>query len=774
ALSPGPETAELIGFATDNVGGSIRVVELTLAAAPQSPAHVRHVAIVPNLVQIERQLDALHQIENEPEDGPLAPLRALIGMTHVAQLATAPAPDPRGDAEDFERLDEHQRECVVKALTTPHFSVIEGPPGSGKTTVITTIVRQALARGDRVLVVSPTHVAVDNVVEKLVATSPSAEDVLDVQTIPVRYAARTAKLSEKALEYWVGAKRQRRAKSIGARVQARLSERFPLAGPLFKRADPNNAGMGPLSSAVSSQEAVICGTPIGVLSYDAVKNAPPGSFGMLIVDEVSKMTLPEFLAIAVKARRWVAVGDPAQLPPYNDAEENGVTLDDVVPSVCELACSTATVLGRVKRAFRQEARFVVVCSEPSVAAAAIRAHLRSVFSTGLPSVGLVDSDPKCGIVVCTPTDAERACHALAKSSGGVRVLVEHGIDMLAGEFAGAETRVKDRDRAHARVFSEAFDAYHCGPWARRSGQRLASNGFDKRLQACMPSMAVLDVVVPKQSSLDEAIRSLAQAVSTRFAINTVSLYDWLTAIPTTDTDCSPLRDLTNLCSPELQAAIRPFVGTLKKQYRMHASLSRVPRQLFYFGEALFDGCAPTDRDCRVSLVQVDRPANAVETNQEEVRVICELLQNLGDADTAKHASTSVMVIAPYRAQEAALHAAIGQLRAAGALGGVDIEVCTLDRCQGREADYVLISLVRNRATAFLDAPNRWNVALTRAKQGLFIVGDIAKFAHEAARARNAAGRQQPEMSLLARVVEAYSTQIRAARTTDPHPNGDRQ
>jgi hypothetical protein len=83
-----------------------------------------------------------------------------------------------------------------------------------------------------------------------------------------------------------------------------------------------------------------------------------------------------------------------------------------------------------------------------------------------------------------------------------------------------------------------------------------------------------------------------------------------------------------------------------------------------------------------------------------------------------------------------------------------VEVCTLDRCQGREASCVILSLVRSRATSFMDAPKRWNVGLTRAKDRLFIVGDSCAFLQQAIQARAASA--QPRMSLLARVIEAYA------------------
>ena len=52
-----------------------------------------------------------------------------------------------------------------------------------------------------------------------------------------------------------------------------------------------------------------------------------------------------------------------------------------------------------------------------------------------------------------------------------------------------------------------------------------------------------------------------------------------------------------------------------------------------------------------------------------------------------------------------------------------IELCTVDRFQGHEADIVLISFARPHATSFLESPNRLNVALTRARYQRVVIGD---------------------------------------------------
>jgi senataxin len=53
----------------------------------------------------------------------------------------------------------------------------------------------------------------------------------------------------------------------------------------------------------------------------------------------------------------------------------------------------------------------------------------------------------------------------------------------------------------------------------------------------------------------------------------------------------------------------------------------------------------------------------------------------------------------------------------------NIEVDTVDSFQGREKDIIIISCVRTDDTGFLKNSKRLNVALTRARHSLLIVGD---------------------------------------------------
>jgi superfamily I DNA and/or RNA helicase len=94
----------------------------------------------------------------------------------------------------------------------------------------------------------------------------------------------------------------------------------------------------------------------------------------------------------------------------------------------------------------------------------------------------------------------------------------------------------------------------------------------------------------------------------------------------------------------------------------------------------------------------------------------------------------VAVLTFYRGQErelrqelrrwSGLHHARGRfLRGPKAQPYLAVDLCTVDRFQGHEADLVILSIAKSRATYFLESPNRWNVALTRARYQRVIVGN---------------------------------------------------
>lgn len=95
------------------------------------------------------------------------------------------------------QLDEDKQDAVLAALSGPPLLLVEGPPGTGKTTFITELVLQTLKANPnaRVLLTSQTHVALDNSLERIVGQGAIPVDAVRIgQDDDDRIAASTRKL----------------------------------------------------------------------------------------------------------------------------------------------------------------------------------------------------------------------------------------------------------------------------------------------------------------------------------------------------------------------------------------------------------------------------------------------------------------------------------------------------------------------------------------------------------------------------------------------------
>lgn len=101
-------------------------------------------------------------------------VRGDLGKLLVAPERSA-KPVPVSDLEfGASDLDAAKQTAVQVAMGSPDFTIVDGPPGTGKTTFISELVCQArrIWPEGRVLLSAPTHVAVDNAVARIAAQRP--------------------------------------------------------------------------------------------------------------------------------------------------------------------------------------------------------------------------------------------------------------------------------------------------------------------------------------------------------------------------------------------------------------------------------------------------------------------------------------------------------------------------------------------------------------------------------------------------------------------------
>jgi superfamily I DNA and/or RNA helicase len=112
-------------------------------------------------------------------------------------------------------------------------------------------------------------------------------------------------------------------------------------------------------------------------------------------------------------------------------------------------------------------------------------------------------------------------------------------------------------------------------------------------------------------------------------------------------------------------------------------------------------------------------------NLTEAQIVKKLTKKLDQAFDGKEEKVHLLILSPYSAQVSELKRQVNQL---GPLANIEIEVTTIDAVQGREADYVIFSVTRSNdrnEAGFLGIDARANVALSRARFGLVIVGDLS-------------------------------------------------
>src|SRR5205085_543002 len=113
------------------------------------------------------QLPALPNGSRHPPPADTPPAVAVLSPFLAGQTAAlAPVRVPAVAVADTD-LDDRQRDAVARALGTPDLCLIQGFPVTGKSRVVTEVVTQAAARGERVLLLAPTAAAIDRVLESV-------------------------------------------------------------------------------------------------------------------------------------------------------------------------------------------------------------------------------------------------------------------------------------------------------------------------------------------------------------------------------------------------------------------------------------------------------------------------------------------------------------------------------------------------------------------------------------------------------------------------------
>lgn len=182
---------------------------------------------------------------------------------------------------------------------------------------------------------------------------------------------------------------------------------------------------------------------------------------------------------------------------------------------------------------------------------------------------------------------------------------------------------------------------------------------------------------------------------------------------------SPQTQLKKSLFERMLSAHQPVL--LDTQYRMHTDICSLSSRLFYGsqlktspeinalkrqarGHDVLLGCPP------LAFIDVCTPSERIDElksyyNPAEASICIEICKRLAQ----RCGKASVVALSPYKAQVAALRK-------------LGVEASTIDAFQGKEADVVILSAVRQNGLGFTNDARRINVAITRSRECLVILG----------------------------------------------------
>ncbi len=634
------------------------------------------------------------------------------------------------DNKDYDgTLD--QREFVKKAIATDDFAILEGPPGSGKTTTILELVLQLLKLGKKILLSASTHVAIDNVLERIYKYD------ID-KNVEVLRIGRGQSVGESVAHL-----------QIDAKIETYINNGF----------DKDMAEKIVLDSA-----NLICGTTMGINQFPPIRDRvtfenerrkdtdlPMDTiFDYMIIDESSKTTFQEFLVPAMLAKKWILVGDIKQLSPFVEQSHIVHNFNVVVPKetqkairiVFETLHNTYDKKNKIQNPYMIE---VSIKEEQE-----IKKYLNAWHEK--------DNNPYKGKMIsyCDEED-------LLQLLGSDLILIKEGT---------FEERKRNLPKTHLVILKNNCDSddfwfkqNYLNQKNRLSRFATINNNFSKDNNPFEYKEYFKGML--KEQNWAEAIAwRMIRVYERRMLKNPDSYYEKTFELLKPIEKNNAVDRIYNMTLPSILESIQVGNGenhknnttitdgfdkrdlrqrheTLKTQHRMHPDISKFSRDNFYTvnGVKALQNARTTNRDWdyerydkRSVWLDVTKNDNSNGRNAEEVKVVInevkEFLKFTEQYPTNQdNEPWTIAVLTFHQAQATILRDAIRKLSndpntmSKFNIKDVEILLYTVDKFQGMEADIVFISMMKTQSIGFLDNINRLNVALTRAKYQRVIVGD---------------------------------------------------
>jgi len=288
-----------------------------------------HLNLISNESTWKRIDKAIETFSNKPDENQENLISILLGKKEPSQI--------RWDVDAFFNPDLNlsQKQTVQNSLCQKELALIWGPPGTGKTTVLIEIIRQAVLKGQKIMISAPSNLAMDNILEKLVKSNISCvrlgldqKALKSLKNITMTSMKNEHSSMKEAKELFKEATRlvswfnKKRSRGYIPRAEyQRISKEI---NTLFKTAYKVEKGV---AKEIIKEVSVVGATHAGFI-FSLLKDS---SFDLLIMDEASQAILPISWVPISKTKKIVFAGDICQLPPtylskQNNSSKNTMTL----------------------------------------------------------------------------------------------------------------------------------------------------------------------------------------------------------------------------------------------------------------------------------------------------------------------------------------------------------------------------------------------------------------------------------------------------------------
>jgi superfamily I DNA and/or RNA helicase len=624
-----------------------------------------------------------------------------------------------------------QREFVKKAIATDDFAILEGPPGSGKTTTILELVLQLLKLGKKILLSASTHVAIDNVLERIY----KPEIYKNVEILRI---GRGQSVSESITHL-----------QIDAKIETYIKNGF----------DKNIAEQIVLDSA-----NLVCGTTMGINQFPPIRDRvnfnngrredsvlPMDTiFDYMIIDESSKTTFQEFLVPAMLAKKWILVGDIKQLSPFIEQSHIVHNFNVLIPKETQKAIRIVfeTLHNTYDKRNNIQNPYIVEVS----------ASEEKEIKIYLDCWHKKENNPYKDKVISYSDEQD-----LFKKLGSDLILIKDKT------FNNIKKYLPKTHIVILKKDNETDDFWFKQKYLNHKQKLQKFSQKNKEFLQENDPVYYKDFfksMLKEKSWAEEITWRMIRVYERRMLKNPDSNYEKSFELLKPVDKNNPVDRIYNMTLPSILESIQVGNGenhknnttitdgfdkrdlkqrheTLKIQHRMHPDISMFSREEFYTenGTQALQNASTINREwkynryySRAVWLDVKKKDNSNGRNYEEVKVVMDevkkFLEFTEQNPTNQNGKPwSIAVLTFHQAQATILRDGIRKLTSQPNkmskfnIKDVEILLYTVDKFQGMEADIVFISMMKTQSIGFLDNINRLNVALTRAKYQRVIVGD---------------------------------------------------